>query len=145
MVLFLLFFVFVLGLAIGALTILGAEAVGVYVIINRLNHKNRQKEAQIASQPQDLDPHQSLDFASNKQGVVWVLESEKVPRNLVDKGPKEQKKKKDFLEVSPVKKHAKIKDRKLILFESDGSQIAVDLKGCIVEAVSATSLPSRKW
>lgn len=79
------------------------------------------------------------------QGVVWVLESEKVPRNLVDKGPKEQKKKKDFLEVSPVKKHAKIKDRKLILFESDGSQIAVDLKGCIVEAVSATSLPSRKW
>ncbi len=73
MVLFLLFFVFVLGLAIGALTILGAEAVGVYVIINRLNHKNRQKEAQIASQPQDLDPHQSLDFASNKQVHISLL------------------------------------------------------------------------
>ena len=64
---------------------------------------------------------------------------------MLDKGPKEQKRKKDFLEVSPVKKYAKIKGRKLILVESDGSQIAIELKGCIVEAVSATSLSSRKW
>lgn len=64
---------------------------------------------------------------------------------MLDKGLKEQKRKEDFLEVSPVKKHAKLKDRKLILLESDGSQVAIDLKGCIVEAVSATNLSSGKW
>ncbi|KAF3975553.1 hypothetical protein CMV_001193 [Castanea mollissima] len=146
MVLFLWLMVFVVGFAVGALTILGAEAVGVYVFINRLNEKNLKKQAQISQHSsRDLDPLQSLDFASNKQGTVWVLESEKVSKNLLDKGLKEQKRKKDFLEVSPVKKHAKLKDRKLILVESDGSQIAIDLKGCIVEAVSATKLASGKW
>ncbi|KAF5468741.1 hypothetical protein F2P56_012871 [Juglans regia] len=148
MFLFLLL-VFVIGFGVGALTIVGAEAVGVYFIIEWLNQKTKQKEAQIASRPQessrDLDPSQSLDFAYNKQGVVWLLESEKIPKNWLDKGPKEQKRKNDFLEVSPVKKHAKIKDQKLILVESDGSNTVIELKGCMIEAVSATSVSSRKW
>lgn len=60
--------------------------------------------------------------------------------------PKEQKKKKDVFEVNPVKKYAKIKDRFLILTNLDGSpHAAFPLKGCIVEAVSATELSSRKW
>lgn len=79
------------------------------------------------------------------QGVVWVLESEKVPKNWLEKASKEQKKKKEFFEVTPVKKHAKIKEQSLILTESDGSCTIINLKGCTVEAVSATSLPSRKW
>lgn len=76
---------------------------------------------------------------------MWLLESEKIPKNWLDKGPKEQKRKNDFLEVFPVKKHAKIKDQKLILAESDGSNTVIELKGCMIEAVSATSLSSRKW
>ncbi|KAG6627183.1 hypothetical protein CIPAW_15G108700 [Carya illinoinensis] len=148
MFLFLLL-VFVIGFGVGALTIVGAEAVGVYFIIEWLNQKTKQKEAQIASRSQessrDLDHSQSLDFALNKQGVVWLLESEKIPKNWLDKGPKEQKRKNDFLEVFPVKKHAKIKDQKLILAESDGSNTVIELKGCMIEAVSATSLSSRKW
>lgn len=79
------------------------------------------------------------------QGIIWLLEPEKIPRNGLDKGPKEQKKKKDFSEVFPVKKHAKIKDQKLFLTELDGSHTAVELKGCIIEAVSASSVSSRKW
>jgi hypothetical protein len=79
------------------------------------------------------------------QGIVWLLESEKIPRNWLDKGPKDQKKKKDFLEVFPVKKQAKIKDKKLFLTELDGSHTAIELKGCIIEAVSASNISSRKW
>lgn len=80
------------------------------------------------------------------QGIIWFLEPEKIPRNGLDKGPKEQKKKKDFSEVFPVKKHAKIKDQKLFLTELDGSQrAAIELKGCIIEAVSASNVSSRKW
>lgn len=79
------------------------------------------------------------------QGAVWFLDSEKIPRNSPDKGTKEQKRKKDVLEVSPIKKHARIKNKKLILTEPDGSHTAIELKGCIVEAVSATNSSSRKW
>lgn len=79
------------------------------------------------------------------QGVVWILESEKVPKHWQEQASREQKKKKDFFEVSPVRKHAKIKDKSLILTEIDGSHTIINLKGCSVEAVSATSLSSRKW
>lgn len=79
------------------------------------------------------------------QGVVWVLESKKVPKDWLDKVPREQKRKKEFFEVSPVRKHGRIKDQCLILTESDGSKTTVPLKGCSIEAVSATMLSSRKW
>lgn len=62
-----------------------------------------------------------------------------------DKLPKEQKKKKDLLEVRPVRRFARIKDHKLILSDSDGSQTTITLKGCSVEAVSGSALPTRKW
>lgn len=80
MVLFLWLMVFVVGFAVGALTILGAEAVGVYVFINRLNEKNLKKQAQISQHSsRDLDPLQSLDFASKKQvGTSFFLVSELV-------------------------------------------------------------------
>lgn len=77
------------------------------------------------------------------QGAIWVLELEKVPKpGLLDK---EQKRKKDFLEVIPVQKYAKIKDHCLILTETDGSRVDISLEGCTIAAVSATSSSSRKW
>ncbi|KAF5445304.1 hypothetical protein F2P56_034364 [Juglans regia] len=141
--------VFVIGFGVGALAIVLAEAAGLYFILNWLNWKTKETEARIASRSQeffrDLDPNQSLNFTNNKKGVVWILESENIPRNWLDKALREQKRKKDLLEVYPVKKHAKIKDQKLVLTESDGSHSAIELKGCMIEAVSATSLVSRKW
>lgn len=79
------------------------------------------------------------------QGVVWVLESNKVPKDWIDKAPREQKRRKEILEVYPLRKQAKIKDKFLVLTESDGSQSIIKLKGCSIEAVSASDLSSRKW
>lgn len=80
------------------------------------------------------------------QGHIWVLEPEKVPKpGLLDNVPKEQKWKKDFLEVIPAQRYAKVKDHLLILTETDGSHVEISLKGCKIAAVSATSLSSRKW
>lgn len=80
------------------------------------------------------------------QGAVWVLEPEKVPKSWsMDKVPRDQKRRKDIFEVTPVRKNAKVKDHSLILTESDGSHREIQLKGCSIAAVSATSLSSRKW
>ncbi|XWS11500.1 hypothetical protein CRYUN_Cryun37aG0003700 [Craigia yunnanensis] len=125
--------VFVVGLVVGVFAILSLEVVAVLFVLNRLNRKIKQ-ESDAAQNPQP-----SFDFTYNKQGIVWVLESEKVP-------PREQKRKKDMpLEVSPARKHAKIQDNNLILTHSDASRTTIPLKGCVIEAVSATNLPSRKW
>ncbi|KAF2312545.1 hypothetical protein GH714_035023 [Hevea brasiliensis] len=140
--------VFVTGFSAGALAVVALEALGVYVFFKRLNRKIRQEQAKLSNESshKDLDHRQSLDYFYNKKGFVWVLEPDKVPKNwAVEKIPKEQKKKKDVFEVNPVKKHAKIKDRCLILTDSNGSPATFPLKGCIVEAVSATDLSSRKW
>lgn len=79
------------------------------------------------------------------QGVVWVLEPERIPKNWLDRALREQNKKNQLFEVSPVRKQARIKDETLILTAADGSHTTIKLKGCIIEAVSATSLSSRKW
>lgn len=139
-----------LGFLIGALTILVAEALGLLFVIQRFNRKNRKFENALSGSDiqasRDLDHRQSLHFAYKKQGLVWVLGSEKVAKGLlVDKVPKEQKRKNEIQEVSPVRKYAKIKDQSLILTDSDGSHTAVQLKGCTIEAVSATLQSSRKW
>lgn len=82
------------------------------------------------------------------QGSVWLLDPDKVPKINIDesstKVPKE-KKNKSTMEVIPVRKYAKIKDRLLILSDSDGSQAIIKLLGCTVVAVSASNLSSRKW
>lgn len=79
------------------------------------------------------------------QGVVWVLEPDKVSKFWVEKQSKEQKKKKDVMEVTPVRKYGKINGQSLVITDADGFHTAIQLKGCSVEAVSATSLPSKKW
>ena len=65
--------------------------------------------------------------------------------DIIEKAPGEQKKGKDFLEVTPVKKYARIKDQTLIISESDGNTKTIPLNSCTIEAVSAATLPSRKW
>ncbi|PWA82421.1 hypothetical protein CTI12_AA076700 [Artemisia annua] len=89
----------------------------------------------------------SLD-CFKRLGWVWILEKEKIPKtssSSPDKAPRQQKRKIEIVEVSPVRKHANINDKSLIVTELDGSLTKISLKGCIVEAVSATNLPSRKW
>ncbi|BBG96367.1 hypothetical protein Prudu_005155 [Prunus dulcis] len=123
------------GFVAGVVAILAAEVLVVYVVINRLQHKTKQhqekeaiqKSQEIESKP-DLHPRRALEFASINEGAVWVLEPEKVPKNWQEKALREQKRKKEFFEVSPVKKYAKIKNQLLILTESDGSQTAIQAK-----------------
>ncbi|KAL9381598.1 hypothetical protein Peur_027255 [Populus x canadensis] len=142
--------IFAGGFLSGLVTLVALQALGVYVLIKRLNRKTQQQQASHSSSSpphhQDLDPQQSLDYAHNKKGYVWVLDSDQVLKNWpVEKVQKDQKKKKELLEVTPIRKQAKIKDRSLILTDSGGSHRVIPLKGCAIEAVSATSLPSRKW
>ncbi|CAL5442564.1 unnamed protein product [Camellia sinensis] len=158
-------FTLVVGFIIGALTIIAVEALVVVVVLGRLNKRVKNEESKAVSHsPQGLsEPHSSyykkqmgeglarvqseiqktvLEFG----GVVWVLEPEKVPKSgLVDKAPREKKRKKEIFEVSPVQKYAKVKGQSLILTNSDGSHAEIQLKGCTIAAVSATTLFSKKW
>lgn len=80
--------------------------------------------------------------------MVWILEVDEGVKNWgKEKVPKEHKKKRDFLEVHPLRKFARIKDHKLILSDagSDSTPAIVSLKCCSVEAVSGSHLPTRKW
>ncbi|KAE9589698.1 putative PH domain, MMM1 domain-containing protein [Lupinus albus] len=140
-----------IGFGIGVVAIVGVQVVGVLWIMNWLRHKVNIDQSNVSSIVSDiaatpeLDPNQSLNFAFKKQGVLWVLESEKVSKILLDKPSRDQKRKKELLEVSPIKMYGQIKGQSLILRELDGSHIAIELKGCTVQAVSASSLSSRKW
>ncbi|KAI9092499.1 hypothetical protein K1719_027627 [Acacia pycnantha] len=139
------------GFVLGVVAIVAAEALAAFLIIKRLATKAKRDEAIIVSKSKshdgtaELDPHQSLTFAENKQGVIWVLESDKIPEIPQDKPSKDKRRKKEILEVSPVKKYGEIKGQSLILTDPDGMHTKIQLKGCIVEAVSATNLSSKKW
>ncbi|KAI3948628.1 hypothetical protein MKW98_027694 [Papaver atlanticum] len=131
------------GFLLGALTIVAVEAFVLYHLIHRLTKKYEFKSQLVQ---QDVDPQQSLSFSYNKQGVIWILEPEKLAKvGAKDKLPKDQKNKKEIVEVTPVKKHAKIKDHSLIITNSNGSQVTIDLVDCMVLSVSASNLSSRKW
>ncbi|KAK6925390.1 hypothetical protein RJ641_009716 [Dillenia turbinata] len=131
---------------------MAVEAIGILWVIRRLSSSRTRRSVVSESQNQnenqvvDLDPHQSLPHAYNKEGSVWILDSERATKvQTVNKVSREQKKKMEVWEVHPVRKLAKIKDRCLILTESDGSTTRIQLRSCIVLAVSATSLSSGKW
>ncbi|PHT50332.1 hypothetical protein CQW23_10079 [Capsicum baccatum] len=80
-----------------------------------------------------------------KQGIVWVLEYERIPKALpVDKALMHQKGKKEILEVTPTQKFSQIKNHHMILTELDGFHVEIPLKGCTIAAVSASILISRK-
>ncbi|XP_059300038.1 uncharacterized protein LOC132052490 [Lycium ferocissimum] len=136
------FIVFVLG----AVTVLVLEAVGVVLLIQWLNRRVA-REVDKAKPDGSLSSTRDFDFSLyQKQGIVWVLESERIPKALpVDKALTQQKAKKEILEITPTQKFAQIKDHHLVLTESDGSHVEIPLKGCTIAAVSASSLSSRKW
>ncbi|KAK8495526.1 hypothetical protein V6N12_066086 [Hibiscus sabdariffa] len=131
---------FFVGFFAGIFAVLGLELVVVLVVVTLLNRRiqrkiKRENDAAAARKSQ----HSPDSICPGMQGVVWVLDSEKI-------SSKEQKRKRDvIIEVSPVRKHAKIQDQYLTLTSSDSSCIFIPLKGCIIQAVSATNLPSRKW
>ncbi|XP_015940447.1 uncharacterized protein LOC107465974 [Arachis duranensis] len=136
------------GFIVGVAAVLAAQALALFFILKRLRFKADRDQSRIAASqppPAELDPLQSLDFVSKKQGVLWVLESEEVWRSWLDKPSKEQKRKRELLEVSPIKMYGQIKGQSLLLRESDGLQRTIELKGCTVQAVSASSFSSRKW
>ncbi|CAL0316671.1 unnamed protein product [Lupinus luteus] len=137
-----------IGFGFGVVAVIAAEAFGVLWIMKRLRHKankDQSKFSKLAASASDLDPNQSINFATKKQGLLWVLESEKVPKLGLEKPLVEQKRKKELLEVSPVKIYGQIKGQSLILREPEGSHVIIELRGCTVQAVSASSLSSRKW
>ncbi|KZV32779.1 hypothetical protein F511_23691 [Dorcoceras hygrometricum] len=139
--LLLLLAVFVLG----AVAAVALEALAVWIFVRWLTKKVEREEIRSGDAESALYDDLSSSL-HEKQGALWVLEPEKVPKSWSDgKLPPEQRRRKDILEVSPVKKYARIKDRCLILTESDGSQAKILLKGCNIAAVSATSLSSKKW
>ncbi|KAK4283283.1 hypothetical protein QN277_000249 [Acacia crassicarpa] len=135
-----------IGFVLGVLVVVAAEALGVLWITKLIGNKIKQQvESKCLMKGQEIDTRQSLDSSIKKQGEVWILESDKITKFWHDRIPREQKRKKDFVEVSPVKKYGKVTDQSLILTEPDGLCTTIQLKGCIVEAVSAASLSSKKW
>ncbi|KAK1404243.1 putative integral membrane protein conserved region (DUF2404) [Heracleum sosnowskyi] len=140
-----LLFTLSVGFFLGVLSIILLEFLGFLFLIKRLNRK-KVKDQDFEHQFQQVDgDHLDLSFP-NKQGPVWVLDLEKVPKHWMnDKGSREQKRKIEVLEVNPVHKYAKLKDQLLLITDSNGSSTEIRLKGCTIAAVSATNLPSRKW
>ncbi|KAK7291253.1 hypothetical protein RIF29_06245 [Crotalaria pallida] len=146
----LVFVLILLGFFLGVVAVVAAEAYGVLWILKRLRIKSDRDKAKISEKTKldsaTDDPHQSsLNFAFKKEGVVWVLEPDKVSKFWQEKPSREQKRKKELLEVSPVRKYGKIKDQTLTLTEPDALQATIQLNSCVVEAVSATSLSTKKW
>ncbi|KAL2605445.1 Testis-expressed protein 2 [Glycine soja] len=144
----LVFALILLGFLLGVAAVVAAEALGFLWVIKRLQSKISKDQAKIASKTQlgsaqSDRPQQQL---LKKEGVVWVLEPDKVSKFWVEKqSSKELKRKKEVLEVTPVRKYGKINGQSLVLTDADGFHTTIQLKGCLVEAVSATSLPSKKW
>ncbi|WZZ18766.1 hypothetical protein YC2023_111855 [Brassica napus] len=139
-------FVFLSGVFLGIVAILAAEAVGLMYLVKRLNRKRDSNPASDPSTDDIVNPPN--EFSLNKQGMVWILEVDEGVKNWgKEKVPKEHKKKRDFLEVHPLRKFARIKDHKLLLSDagSDSTPTMVSLKCCSIEAVSGNHLPTRKW
>ncbi|KAK9106255.1 hypothetical protein Syun_022266 [Stephania yunnanensis] len=141
-----MFTLLLLGVVVGALATIIAQALALYILFNRFFNSSKRRFAPSSSSPL-LDPLQCL-LPPNKQGTVWVLEPDKIPKaRSEEKVSKDHKNiKKETYQVSPVKKTATIKDHLLILLDSDGSQeTTINLLDCTVLSVSASDLPSRKW
>ncbi|KAF8085529.1 hypothetical protein N665_0665s0038 [Sinapis alba] len=142
-------FVFLSGFFLGIIAILAAEAAGLMYLLNRLNRKRDRVDSKPGSDPSTKEisnSPESNDLCLNKQGTIWILELDEGLKNLLkEKLPKEQKRKRNFLETHPIRKFARIKDHKLILSESDSTLTTVSLKCCSIEAVSGSDLPTRKW
>ncbi|CAL5056586.1 unnamed protein product [Urochloa decumbens] len=138
---------FLLGFLLGVLALAALEAAAALLLVRRL--RRRQEAAEEASAPAADELLGERPLPYEKQGSLWILEPEKIPKvnneRLSVGGLKETKDKKNIVEVFPAKKVAKIKGHSLCLSGPDGSQATIELLNCTVLAVSASSMPSRKW
>ncbi|CAN6279526.1 unnamed protein product [Urochloa humidicola] len=138
---------FLLGFLLGALALAALEAAAALLLVRRLRRRQAAVGDAAAPPADELPGERPLPY--EKQGSLWILESEKIPKvsneRLSVGGPKETKEKKNIVEVFPAKKMAKIKGHSLCLSGPDGSQATIELLNCMVLAVSASSMPSRKW
>ncbi|KAL0694754.1 hypothetical protein Bca4012_061934 [Brassica carinata] len=138
-------FVFFSGFLLGIIAVLAAEAAGLMYLLNQLSRKRDRIDSKPGSDPTTKEISNS-HHCLNKQGTIWILELDEGLKNLLkEKLPKEHKRKRNFYEIHPIRKFARIKDHKLLLSESDGTLTTVSLKCCSVEAVSGSDLPTRKW
>ncbi|VFQ86556.1 unnamed protein product [Cuscuta campestris] len=138
--------VVVLVFFLGALTVVGAEAVGLAILMRWLNRRVADEVARSKIYGELSSRGNIYPSLCRKQGFVWVLDADSIPRTSpIDKAPRQQKAKKDILEVTPIKKYANLKNHSLFLVESDSSSTEIELTGCTIEAVSASDFPSRKW
>ncbi|XP_072995502.1 uncharacterized protein [Typha latifolia] len=139
---------FLFGLLFGFLGLVAVEALALLWVIDRFSRKKSAPEVLERQEGRDLESERTFTYPCNKQGFVWVLAPEKVPK-ITDGSPtggsKEIKNKKNGVEVLPIKKYAKIKDHSLILSDLDGSSVTLELRDCSVMAVSGSDLSSRKW
>ncbi|KAJ1281717.1 hypothetical protein BS78_04G327400 [Paspalum vaginatum] len=139
---------FLLGFLLGVLALAALEASALLLLLRRLRRRQAAPEdAPVPPGPDELPGERPFPY--EKQGSLWILEPEKIPKvgdeRLSVGGPKETKDKKNIVEVFPAKKIAKIKGHLLCLSGPDGSQTTIELLNCNVLAVSASSMPSRKW
>ncbi|CAI9111662.1 OLC1v1011945C1 [Oldenlandia corymbosa var. corymbosa] len=140
--------ILLLGVAFvcGAVAILALEGVGLLLFIRHLNRRVAQQQRdEQQGQPGSFPIHHDPSL-SHKQGMIWILEPDNMKKDWhIDSLPRDQKRKREIVEVFPIQKHGMVKDNSLFISESDGSRTEVKLRGCTVAAVSATSLSSRKW
>ncbi|KAJ4773739.1 Testis-expressed sequence 2 protein [Rhynchospora pubera] len=138
------------GFLTGLVALLAIEVSVVLLVIRRLGRKKQSIEVLQKKESSDLDG-EPISISSSKTGFIWVLEPDKIPKVDGDMartssgGAKDPSSKKKFVEVTPVKKYAKIKDQSLIISDYNGTKTVIELLGCTVVAVSSSDLYSRKW
>lgn len=142
-------FAFWIGVLLGAFAVIGLEFAILYLAIERLRCQSKVTNDSDEKRVADVECDQSLSSILSKQGIVWLLEPDKIPKLDSDdtstKGSKDMNNKKNIVEVCPAKKYARIKDQYLILSDTEGSNRTIDLSDCTIVAVSASDLSTRKW
>uniref|UniRef100_A0A0D9VMY6 SMP-LTD domain-containing protein n=1 Tax=Leersia perrieri TaxID=77586 RepID=A0A0D9VMY6_9ORYZ len=140
---------FLLGFLLGLLALAAAEAAALLWLVRRL--RRREPAPPPAPSPDAVELPGERPFPYKKQGFLWILEPEKIPKGNTERssigGPKEAKDKKNIVEVLPAKKLAKIKGHSLILYpiklESKECQIYNGSKACYLYA--ETSWEKESW
>lgn len=139
---------FALGFILGAVVVLSAEGLVLYLVVFGLRRKAEEPPKPL-QETGDLETEQWLASATSKKGIVWFLEHENIPKVSFDEpqtgGPKELNMKKGTVQVQPAKKYAKLKDRLLILSGPEGSETTIKLLDYTVLSVSSSNLSSKKW
>ncbi|KAJ1694571.1 hypothetical protein LUZ63_011269 [Rhynchospora breviuscula] len=145
-----MFFSFFLGFLAGVVSLLGLVVCLFLYALDWIERQNKKTVDSMANrQNRDLFVDSTIDFPCQKQGLVWILEREKNSKVNTDgatgSGPKEKKEKTNIVEVSAVKRHARINYHSLILTDAGGSSATIDLSSCTIVSVSSSNHPSRKW